>query len=540
MTTQQEVLQEYSDEKRLAIYKLLTSACTHLYSKGKLQDAKFEELAPIFADLTKNDPLFMAHLTSFVAKGDSKDLKVLTTFFNALNDADGTPFFEGATRNKPNFREVSSAILQRLDPHLVLRVLQFCHRRFSVKKLLNEATHFPTSLRTAFRKYIRYREENPDMLRGMKNKGLARKMQSVYRLSRIGPSDEAASILNWRQGSHKKGTKREIDMESLPEFENMTSKQVAEALLETKISPIVAMSVIPRNKITSVVAKALLENCTGNQTVILYNWFNRNGFLDVKVISGLFKDKVKESTTAVDRIDTLTKEAAEEDKKEMAEVRSKRRKKQASLSDIGRIFLHIDKSTSMSGAIEFAKDRACVLAECVENPEENFAWGLFGTKGQRLDLPSGFTKEHFHEALYGVIASDNSTDCLALYKQAREFGAEVDVYVTDEGHNVGQLVRRLSAFHSSNTDLPKPKAAVIIKMGRYDTLSKGLESVGIPFTIIKPETLTESALVAQSIRTAMIGELAIIDSIMETPLPKLPKWWNTVGSKNREMESVNV
>ena len=147
-------LSEYSDQKRLAIYKIITSACTHLYSKGSLQEDKFNEIAKVFADIAVNDPLFMAHLAAYAAKNDSKDLKVLATFFNSLNDANGTPFFKGSSKNKPNFREVSYAVLQNLDPHLAIRVLRLCHKRFGVNGVLNNSKHFPTGLKTAFKKYI--------------------------------------------------------------------------------------------------------------------------------------------------------------------------------------------------------------------------------------------------------------------------------------------------------------------------------------------------------------------------------------------------
>lgn len=527
-------LSEYSDQKRLAIFKIVTSACTHLYSKGTLQEDKFKEIAKVFADIAINDPIFMVHLAAYSAKKDSKDLKVLTTFFNALNDANGTPFFKGSTKNKPNFREVSYAVLQTLDPHLALRVLRLCHKRFGVDGILNDSKHFPTGLKTAFKKYIHYREENLDMIRGMKKAGLANKMIDLYRMTRTAPIDEAASILNWKQ---KDG--RELEMETLPDFSSKTSAEIAETLEQTKLSTVVALSVIPKDKITASVAKALMKNCTGNQSIILYNWFSRNGFLDVKSIKDLFKNKIKESTTAIDRIDTLTKNADAGDKKEMAAVRSEKRKEAAGTKEIGKIFMHIDASASMAAAIEFAKNNASIFAECVDNPSKNFNWGLFGTLGKTLKVPTEFTKEDFHQALYGVTANMGQTDCIALYAKAREFGADVDVYITDQGHNVGTIHKRIREYHAANPNIPKPRAAVIVDFGGGCTkLEDSLREVEIPVAIIKPEALSESALVAQSIRAALVGELAIIEEIMNTPLPSLPRWWNTVATNPVKEEAA--
>lgn len=525
-------LPEYTDQKRLAIYKLVISACTHLYSKGKLQEDKFKEAAKTFADLAVNDPIFMAHFTAWSSKKDSKDMKVLSVFFNALNDANGTPFFKGSKKNKPNFREASYALLQTLDPHLALRVLELCHMRFEVPGVLNNSRHFPTGMKTAFRKYLHYRENNEDMLRGIKKSGLSKKFMWIYRLTRTAPSDEAVAILRWKQ---KDG--RKIDMENLPDFSKKTSQEIADELEKNKLSPMVAMSVIPKDKMTAKVAKVMLQNCSGNQTIILYNWFARNGFLDVKSIKDLFKDKVKEATTAVDRIDTLTKDADVEDKKEMALARSERRKSVAKTQDIGKVFVHIDASGSMQAAIEFAKNNASLLAECISDPVNNFRWGLFGTKGRELNVPKEFTKEDFYAALYGVTSNMGQTDCIALYPNARKFGAEVDIYVTDQGHNIGTIHKRIEEFHEKNPTISKPKAAVIIDFGNgRNDLEESLKRVGIPVAIIKPEALKESALVAQSIRSAMVGEMAIIEEILDTPLPYLPKWWNTISSKSKVVE----
>lgn len=543
MTIDNAALAEYSDQKRLTIYKMLTAACTHLYSKGKLQEDKFIAIAATFADISLHDPIFMAHLTAWAAKKESKDLKVLSIFFNSLNDANGTPFFKGSQLNKPNFREVSYTLLQELDPHLAVRVLELCHNKFEVKGMLNASRHFSTGMKTAFRKYLRYREQNEDMLRGIKRSGLSKKLMQMYRLTRSAPSRDAASILNWKQ---KLGAAIEME-KALPDFKDMTSAQIVDALAVVKLSPTVAMSVIPQDKITAAVAKAMLQNCTGNQSIILYNWFARNGFLDVKSIKDLFKSKVQTATTAVDRIDTLTKNADETDKQEMAAVRSEKRKAAAKTAEIGKMFMHIDASGSMRVAIEFAMNHASTLAECVDNPAENFRWGIFKATGTELKVPAAFTKEHFHQALFGVTAS-GSTDCIALYPQARRFGAEIDVYVTDQGHNVGSIVQRIEEFHARNPELPKPKAAVIIDFSDYRNamekteLQINLPRCGIPVAIIKPDALKESALVAQSVRAALVGELAIIEEILETRLPTLPKWWGKVKavSKVEEKETVEA
>ena len=481
----------------------------------------------------------MAHYTAYVAKNDSKDQKVLATFWNALNDADGQPFFKGSTANKPNLRQVSSAILQQLDPHLAYRVMELCLLKFGVPGILNESRHFPNSLRNAFIKYLRYREENIEMLRGARRSGMAGVLRSMYRYARISPSDAACAALKW--GKQKDG--RRIRDEQLPNFDGLDSAGIAEKLLKDKISPVVACTIIPKNKMSASVAKALLTNCTGNQAIVLYRMFSRNGYLEVKSIKELFAEKVKTSTTAVDRIDTLTRDAAEEDKKEFAEIRSASRKKATSDIQIGKLFVHIDKSGSMNNVIDYAKECGSIFAECVNDPAHNFGWGLFDSNGEVLPVPKKFTKEAFYQALYGR-NSGGGTDCIALYRDSRAFGAEVDVYLTDQGHYAGAIAKRINDYHEAHPSIPKPKAAIIVHF-RNDSvpntsLEDGLRAVGIPVTVIAPESLKESALVAQSVRTALIGELAVIEGIMGTPLPTLPRWWNEIGYDPIQGEPVQM
>ena len=523
-------IERFTDEKRLEIFKFLTNACSHLYSKNKLQEEKFMSLANVFADLTKNDPLFMAHLTAWANKQNNKDLKVLTVFFNSLNDADGTPFVNGGSIKKPNFRQVSYVCLNELDPHLALRVLEICHKKFDLVVTKDDKTfssgecrHFSTGMRKAFKKYLRFREKNPNAFRSARNKGLSSKIQQLYRLNRIAPTEEAASALGWKQKNS------EINVVKFPDFSSMTTSDIVFKLNEEKYNPVLALTIIPENKINAKVAKALLDNATGNQSIILYNYFSKNGFLEVQSINNLFIKKIGEANTAIDRIDTLSKNATVEEKAKLSSVRSSKRKEVFAKKKIGKVFVHIDTSSSMTRALDCAKEKGEILAECVNNPEENFAWGHFNSRGYIIPNPEKFEKEYFHQSLY-TIRAGGTTDCVALYSAAREFGADVDVYITDQEHTMGSIESRLKTIHNQH-NYQKPKAAVIIDygVGERGDLYRSLVSFGIPCVILKPNSLTESALVAESISIALKGEMALVEEVLETPLPELPYWWQEVS-----------
>jgi len=107
-------------------------------------------------------------------------------------------------------------------------------------------------------------------------------------------------------------------------------------------------------------------------------------------------------------------------------------------------------------------------------------------------------------------------------------------FITDQGHNVGDIVQRIKKIHADNPSYVKPSVALIVDFSReshygsIDYLEVNLKTCGIPVSVIKPSSLSESALVAQSVSAALKGEMAIIDEILDTKLPTLPKWWDEI------------
>jgi hypothetical protein len=106
----------------------------------------------------------------------------------------------------------------------------------------------------------------------------------------------------------------------------------------------------------------------------------------------------------------------------------------------------------------------------------------------------------------------------------------VDVYITDQDHNVGSIATKIQDYHKKNPTVAKPVSAIIIDFsnGSCSTLKTGLESSGIPVTVVSPSAHMESALVSQSIANAIKGELVLLDEIFNTPLPRKPKWWDSI------------
>lgn len=511
--------------ERMEIFNHITQGCMHLWSKNKIQEEKLSAVLTNFSVLAEKDPLFLAHFTAYAMKKiDSKDLKVVSTFVSSLSDADGTPFSHGSEYKKPNWRIVAQSAFCELDPKLALRVLKLANTKRKIG-LKGEATHFSRHLKTAAKKYLRYREANPKLLEGIKRAGLGNTLKSIYRIARVAPSPEAVQILRWKQKPGFPGSSVEIKKSTTFDFSNLTEVQIAEKIRKEKLKPQAVLGALP-DKISPVIAAAILEQCSGDQAVVLTSMFEEQGLLKNKEVKALYDKKIRSAKNALDRVERIKQNLDEETKTILKNAKSDVRKQQ--VGDIGKIFLHIDVSGSMQDAIEIAKDKAATIAECVKDPKENFFWGMFNTGYEILKNPETFTKDAFKAALYGRRVG-GGTNCFAMFNEARTRGCDTDVYITDGNHTEGRPADMIRLFKRSGVAMPK--RVVIIKCGQYGaTLENAFKENQIPVAVIEQAQLSESALITQAIKSAVLGPVALIEEILSFPLPGLPKWWESVAA----------
>jgi len=539
-----------SSKERLDAYNLIIQGCSHLWSKGQIQDGhsytqkdtegntiqidtedKIRPVLQAVVPLAKNDPYFLAHLTSYIMKkSKSKDLQVVLTYAAALSAADGTPFSEGSEYVKPNLRYISAAALHRLDPKLVLRVAKIANMKYGVPGYFNEASHYPEMLRTAVRTYLKYLNAHPERVQDLRDHNHTKTVKRLYEVGHWKPTEEVVKILRWR----RKDMKVEFDKLKY-DFRDLDDLAIAEKIRAEAIpyAAVLSALAVAEKKVSPVIAVALLEQATGNQAVIMTATFTESGVLDDDEVMKLFQEKVKTAKTALDRVHSIEKIATNASAKAVLEnARSEVRKEQ--VGDIGKIFMHIDDSGSMQSARQYAINHGAIFAECITEPEKNFSWGIFGSRGTIIPRPDKFTKDAFAARLFAY-RDGGSTDCFALYPAARQFGADVDVMVTDQGHTNGNLEKKIADYHAQNPTIPKPRVCIIVNFAQVGRWGSGLHQVkdayeanGIPTVELAPDTLTQTALVSEAIRTAVLGPVAVIDEIMETPLLNLPKYYYAV------------
>lgn len=493
-------LPEQSNQERLTVFKFIISACQHLFSKNKLQTDKMKETLKDFYPVSQNDPLFAAKLAAWGAsdKNESRDLQLVSTYINGLNDGDGTPFVEGGTLLKPCYRLVSVALLGAFNPKELARFAYFRRLKWSMNGE-PEATHWPRILRTGVSDYLKTLPVS--VIEKHVKKGFRDHLVHCYQLARCAPSLEQAQALSWDQKQGGKVSKKRF----VNPFKGMSDKKIAETIKSESMSFRYAVSLLPETPSLEIM-ESLLSVATPNELVVQTTMFEKSGLLADKDLSELFYSKVARARN-VDRVDTIKATMQEEVKEKIAESRTTARRQQFGKLD-GTLWLDIDISYSMHGAIEVAKECASILCDVVG--ADNFEWGAFNTKGTVFtEKPT--SKEKAMQILYPVSVG-GYTNCFANYKPVMAVRpVKYWIWVTDGGHNYGTY---------DISDVPKPEVAIIVYIGSHATnLETMLRNNGIEPVFLKPESLKSSNLVVQAIKTAIAGEIAVIEEIMSTPLP---------------------
>ena len=498
-----EELQELTEDKRLEVYNLLTDGCTHFWSKGKRQDEYVKTNIERFAFLVTDDPFFLVHLAAWSCgyKNKNWDLRLLSIYLNALSDADGTPFVPGGTLRKPNFRSVSIKLLDQLFPNWLVRLRQLDSVKWNLKG--TESSHFPLSLRRAMQRHVMGLNENR-VLGYVKNRQ-TKSLKKLYRLLHLphpaGHSPKVAQLLRWKD----KLGRVEIKQYESP-FKGLSDAEIAKKIEKDKLSFSQALSAV--SQVTFESAKALLGVATPNEALINRALFDEAGLLADPETEKLYFSKIGRASV-VDRIDRITTATSEVTKDKLAGVRTKTRRE--SFGFDGKIAVWIDISGSMKSALELAKECIAEIADFAGGDPKRFFWAVGNDQIYPIqEVPK--SKEHAMQLLYPY-RSSGSTDCLAYYRAMQSLDpVDIFVWITDGGHCSGSV--RIE-------DLKPPKTAIIVPVpgNSNDSLSGILKQNGIEPIYLKPEALKQGALLGQAIQTAMRGRYAIIDEIMNWPLP---------------------
>ncbi len=416
---------------------------------------KLEELAPLHASALERDPLFYGHLAPwYFEKGEVRDHKTLFVAHLATSD-----FSE--------FREAAWALLQKLAPYEVARVLDHS------KRVIGKT---PRSLKSAIMYYLETRENNPHQFDGAAMRA-RNDLKHLYASLRLKPGPRAQAILFDEQPPQDSPL---AALKNLAKAES--AEEQAEIIVANKIPYTTAVGALKH--ITPALLVALINAMSPQEVINNMASLKRRGALDHAEVKALIEAKLVEAKTDK-RVSTMkAKKAAEvaqldtETERKLTEITDQRVADKVEIKRPTALF--VDKSGSMTQAIEVARQLAALIGAVITAEFRVYAFDTAAfeikatvPKGKRPALSDW-------EAAFKFIKANGGTSIgVALAKLLKDkVYVEQLILVTDEGENTAPFFR--DAWTEYAKEMTTAPSVIIVKVGgSHAPFEKGLQERGI-------------------------------------------------------------
>lgn len=456
---------------------------------------------PLFADVHERDPLFFVRLAAwYFENGTVHDVKQLFIAFLALS------------KFSEDFREAGLALLERLPPYQVERVTRIIKGHGEGDKFTPGLGSVPRSYKTAVESYLRQREADPD---SFDNAVLhARKpLKTLYASLRIKPGPYAQRVLF---DNDPPETSRLYVLKLLAKTDDPAEQ--ARLIVENKLPYRTAVSTV--KTMTPSVLVALINAMTPQEVINNLASLKTRGAMDNDDLRKMIEAKLEKAKTD-SRVSALkTREAIKvaglDDEMSQkvtsvgdAQIKSKRKITRSTA-------LFVDKSSSMTEAIELGKMIASMLAPICEKDLFVYAFDSMAyeikAKGNELS--------DWEKAFKGIHAN-GATSCgvsLDMMIRSNKYVEQI-IIVTDQEENTPPLLLpTLRSYEAKNGIMPD---VIFVGVGAryqpvlYDRLTReGLMAENYVFTGDYYSLPSLIPMISGGSRLELLSE------IMSTPVPE--------------------
>ncbi|HLG61541.1 MAG TPA: hypothetical protein VKY19_06390 [Ktedonosporobacter sp.] len=416
---------------------------------------KLEELAPLHTSALERDPLFYGHLAPwYFDKGEVRDHRVL--FVSHL-----------ATSEFSEFREAAWVLLQKLAPYEVARVLDHS------KRVIGKA---PRSLKSAIAHYLKTREDNVRQFDGAALRARD-DLKHLYASLRLKPGPRAQAILFDEQPPEDSPL---AALKKLAKAES--AEEQALIILDNRIPYTTAIGAIKH--VTPALLVALINSMSPQEVINNMAALKRRGAMNDRDVKALIDQKLAEAASDK-RVSTMKAKKAieaaqldEESERILTEVTDKRIAAKVEIKRATALF--VDKSSSMTSAIEVAKQLAALVSAVITADFHVYAFDTVAfevkaevKKGQRPALSD------WEKAFKFIKANGSTSIGAALAKMTRDHVyAEQVVIVTDEGENTAPYFR--DAWAEYGAVMKTALSVIIVQVGGANhSFVTGLQGRGI-------------------------------------------------------------
>jgi len=373
-----------------------------LYRKSGL----FPEVALWFykqiAEVWTLDNEFAARWASYAFRQEHRDLKVMLAAFMLVQSRKGDPVMDGGERlfDDEDYRDVGEAMVlllekgNDLNPKLLLRIYDVLNLPEIAK--INHELGFGKSAKRPFLgrwpkaidKYLRYREENPKLLEGLVNKAaFGNTVKTLAR--RIGykpTSDKFFATLRWKQKQAEDG-RREMAIgkavRAAESWDHLDEAGVCELIEKNKPGWKRIVGLLPAKiGVTRAVMAATIESggLSDKDLIILTPTIEDLGLFKVQEIKARHAAALAKASDM--RAANIARNVRSKDLKEEMETGADKAAQKAAEEVIKnlRLYVVIDRSASMQGALEKAKPLIAKLIQAI--PAERLHVSTFNTIGK--------------------------------------------------------------------------------------------------------------------------------------------------------------
>ncbi len=450
---------------------------------------KLEEVAETHQLISELDPIFYGHLAVWYQRhGDVRDHKEVFVGYLLSSEVEA-------------HRDAGFVMLQALPPYQVARVIDFMKRHRG---------KVPRSTRTAVRRYLAAREQNPAQFDRAALR--ARKaMKHLYATLHVKPGDRANAIL----------------FENRPPVDSLAAglKQIARAtspaeqarlIVEFKVPYTIAVGAV--GQVTPTVLAALVNAMSPQEVINNLKSLQARGALDHKALKALIDEKLERAQKS-DRVSAFKARVAADASDLDAETTAKLEKiTDEQVKRRGTIkrptALLVDKSGSMSCAIELGKRLAALVSGITQAD-------LFVYAFDTMPYPvrADGTELSDWERAFKLIRAGGGTSlgCALEVMRKRKECVEQIVLVTDEAENADPYFANAYGRYSRDLGL-MPNVAIVRVGSARDWVERELKKRQIPVETVtfRGDYYALPNLVPMLTRPS---RLELLLEILETPLP---------------------
>jgi VWA domain-containing protein len=495
------------------------------------------------------DNEFCARWASFAYGEKHRDLKVVLAAFMLVQGRRGDPVVDDGqvAFYDDDYRDVGEAMMllyekgsESLNPKLLLRIRDvLCIPEIAA---LNRELGFGRSARRPFvgrwnkatEKWLEHRENNPKLLEGLVKAGYR---QTVMQLARhVGYKPQTPyffEVLRWKQAQAKDGRRSiaiGIDVAPAETWAELTEQQICERIVADKPGFKRIVGMVPREiGLTRAITAAAIEaGCLSDKDlVILTPTLEELGLMQVQEIRTRWEIAVKHAEDMrAANIAARVKNEATRAELEQAADEAVKKAVEAVAKNI-RVYFMVDISSSMTGAIDHAKDYIEKFLHSF--PVEQVHVSVFNTQGREVVIKHA-SAAGVRQAFRGIHAG-GGTDYGAGVRALQTYRPKDDedvlfIFVGDE--EAGSFEAAVTASGLG----PMAFGFVRLRNSACRAVQDTAAALGIPCFMINEETFADVYAIPRTVRALVaatpVGKsnarVNLIAQILDTALLKKPVW----------------